>query len=146
VDAAKIAYELEPNYDNARIIYAMALLYANNKTEAKKFLEPIRQKSGGGAVVDERLLKAYIDTGDYKSAEEVLSALIAGDPANYRYHISLAALHLEKGERQKAIAEIQKAVDISPEFKDRGEYYIKEIKAGRNNGRITSPIGKFFLV
>ena len=132
VDAAKIAYELEPNYDNARIIYAMALLYANNKTEAKKFLEPIRQKSGGGAVVDERLLKAYIDTGDYKSAEEILSALITSDPANYRYHISLAALHLEKGERQKAIAEIQKAVDISPEFKDQGEYYIKEIKAGRN--------------
>src|SRR3989344_161699 len=132
VDAAKIAYELEPDYDNARIIYAMALLYANNKTEAQKILEPLRQKTGGGVVVDERLLKAYIDTGDYKSAEEILSALITSDPTNYRYHISLAALHLEKGERQKAIAEIQKAIDVSPGFKDQGEYYIKEIKAGRN--------------
>lgn len=132
VEAAKTAYELEPNYDNARIIYAMTLLYDKNKAEAESILLPLQQKSGGGAVADERLLKAYIDTKDYKSAEEVLSTLITGDPTNYRYHISLAALHLEKGERQKAIAEIQKAVDVNPEFKDQGEYYIKEIKAGRN--------------
>ena len=28
--------------------------------------------------------------------------------------------------------EIQKAIDIDPVFKDQGEFYIKEIKAGRN--------------
>lgn len=132
VTAAKTAYELEPNYDNARIIYAMTLIYTGDKIKAREILAPLREKSAIDPQSEERLLKAYIDTKDYKSAGEVLNMLIASDPTNYRYHISLAALYLEKGERQKAIAEIQKAIDVNPEFKDQGEYYIKEIKAGRN--------------
>ncbi|MDO8573101.1 MAG: O-antigen ligase family protein [bacterium] len=132
VDAAKIAYELEPNYENARIIYALTLIYNKDKTQADNILLPIRQRLGGGGIPDERLLRAYLDTKDYKNAEAVLNAYIVADPSNYRYHTSLAALYLEKGERQKAIAEIQKAIDADAGFKDQGEYYIKEIKAGKN--------------
>jgi len=132
VSAAKIAFDLEPAYDTARLVYAVTLIYAKDKTTANEILEPLRQKNGGTIAPDERLLRAYIDTKDYKGAEEVLNAFIKRDPTNSQYLISLAALYLERGERQKAIAEIQKAVDINPEFKQQGEYYINEIKAGRN--------------
>ncbi|MBI5816873.1 MAG: O-antigen ligase family protein [Candidatus Yonathbacteria bacterium] len=132
VDAAKIAYELEPNYDDARSAYVMTLIYSGDKAKADEIAKPLRERSILDPQSAERLLKAYIDTKDYKNAEGILNTLIASDPSNYRYHISLAGLYLEKGERQKAVMEIQKAIDVNPEFKDQGEYYIKEIKAGRN--------------
>lgn len=132
VSSAKIAFELEPAYDTARLVYAMTLVYAKDKTTANEILAPLREKNNGMIPPDERLLRAYIDTKDYKGAEEVINALIAKDPQNPQYLISLAALYLERGERQKAITQIEKAITINPEFKQQGEYYINEIKAGRN--------------
>lgn len=132
IDAAKIAYELEPNYDTARVTYAVTLIYGGDTKKANEILAALPSATALDMQSGERLFKAYIDTKNYNGAKEVLNKLIAGDPNNYRYHASFAALYLQNGERQNAVMEIQKAIDLNPDFKSQGEYYIKEIKAGRN--------------
>jgi thioredoxin-like negative regulator of GroEL len=57
---------------------------------------------------------------------------VADDPGNWQNHLQLAAVYLEVGQRQQAIAELQKAIDINEEFRQQGEYFISEIRAGRN--------------
>jgi O-antigen ligase/Flp pilus assembly protein TadD len=132
VDVTKTAYELDPDYDNARMVYAMALIYKGDKAQANEILAPIEEKPGLDFQFEQRLLKAYLDTKDYKSAERMLNGFVATDPKNYQYHLSLGAVYLQEGQRQKAIGELQKAIDANPDFKTQGEYYINEIKAGRN--------------
>ena len=40
--------------------------------------------------------------------------------------------YLANEERTKAIAELEKATELNPEFKAQADYYIGEIRAGRN--------------
>jgi len=39
---------------------------------------------------------------------------------------------MQIGERQKAIEQLEKVIEIEPKFKQQGEYYINQIRAGRN--------------
>ena len=55
-----------------------------------------------------------------------------GNPNDVQAHISLGAAYVELGERQKAIAEIEKAMELSPDFRSQGEYFVRELRAGRN--------------
>ena len=54
------------------------------------------------------------------------------NPSNAQYRVSLAAGYLRINERMKAIEQLQKSIEIESKFKQQGEYYINEIKAGRN--------------
>ena len=53
-------------------------------------------------------------------------------PDDPQLHVSLAAAYLSNGNRKESIAELQKAIELNPDFKKQGEFYIGEIRAGRN--------------
>jgi hypothetical protein len=46
--------------------------------------------------------------------------------------LAVLAAFLKAGRRADSIAALQKAIDLNPDFKAQGEYYIQEIQAGRN--------------
>lgn len=131
VDVSRTAYELEPRYDDAAFIYATALIYAGDVAEAEKILALIEERRGSG-IYDERVLKALVETKRYERALRMLEEKVAADPENAQRRLSLAALYVEMGKRTRAIEELQKVIAQNPSFKDQGEYYIREIRAGRN--------------
>ena len=47
-------------------------------------------------------------------------------------HAGLSAAYLQAGERLKAVEALEIAIGLFPEFKEQGEYYVNEIRAGRN--------------
>ncbi|NIS25597.1 MAG: hypothetical protein GWN55_08635 [Phycisphaerae bacterium] len=53
-------------------------------------------------------------------------------PQNPQYRTSLAAAYLNVGRREEAIAQLEKAAELNERFRDQAEYYIREIRAGRN--------------
>ena len=57
---------------------------------------------------------------------------IEKDPTNLQHRINLAAIYLQAGQREMAVATLQEIIILDPSFKEKGEYYIKEIRAGRN--------------
>ena len=58
--AAKTAYELEPKDDEARIAYAVTLIYTKDFDDATKLLT---ERYGTTSVDDPSIVRAYKDTG-----------------------------------------------------------------------------------
>lgn len=129
VEVLKTAFELEPSFDDARKIYATALIFDGQEEAASEIL---REKYGTDIIADERLLRAYSERKNFFMVAAIWEKLIKNNPDNAQYRVSLAASYMQIGERQKAIEQLQKAIEIEPKFKQQGEYFINEIKAGRN--------------
>lgn len=129
----KEAYELEPAFADARDLYAVGAIYAGRNDIARDILIPAY---GTVAVPQDSFVNAYAAAGDYRTVVEIwqkrIKELNETGSDNPQFHISLAAAYLKNGERQKAISELETAIKLNSNFKDQGEYYINEIKAGRN--------------
>ena len=125
----KQAYDLEPSYAEAAKIYAVALIYNKKEREAEELL---KKRFGSEILPEQRFVSAYLAAGDYERVVEVWKKIIEKNPNNAQYYVSLAATYLQIGQRDKAIESLEKAIELEPRFKEQGEYYINEIKAGRN--------------
>ncbi len=131
IQLAKKAYDLLPENKEALGFYVYALV----KTGDMKTAEAIAASNGGLQVFsDGRVIQALIDTKQMSKLAEVASDRLAKDPNNPQVHLSVAALYLKMGNKQAAIKEIQKTIELAPEFKEQGLYYISEIQAGREPG------------
>ncbi len=130
---SKDTYELELAFADARDLYAVAAIYAGRNDIAQDILIPAY---GTMAVPQDIFVNAYVSAGDYQTVVEIwqkrISDLNKIGEDNPQFHISLAAAYLKNGERQKAILELEQVIKLNPSFKNQGEYYINEIRAGRN--------------
>lgn len=124
-DLFKKAYDLEPSYPDAQILYTIGAIYTKNTDVLKVFLPKIGQKT---ITTDNRFLQAYADIGDYQTVISILNARIESDPTNLQYQLSLASAYLQIGQKQKAIDIINQMIKEDPGFKTQGEGYIKQIQ------------------
>ena len=60
------------------------------------------------------LINYYADRQDYAKVAELYKKAIAASSADYQLHVNLAATYDKLGERQEAIAEAQKALQLNP--------------------------------
>lgn len=124
----KKAYDLAPEYDLARSLYASALI----QNGAYNLAEPILIEQFGTVTPnDANVLAAYLSVRDFGRVLTIAEGRLAESPDNPRYHIDLASVYLEMGRRSDAISKIREAIALDASFKDQGEYFIKEIEAGR---------------
>jgi len=121
-------YENAPEFILARIAYAVALVYAGDY----KLADMLMASEIPAGQSDEQLVKAYYQMKQYPKVISLLKLRLVLRPDDPQTHVSLAAAYVSNGNRNEAIAELQKAIDLNPEFKKQGEFYINEIKAGRN--------------
>ncbi len=120
----KQAYDLEPNYPEAKLIYAMGAIYAGNNKLAEDLI-------GKEIVIDDRLLRAYVDNKQFSKAADIIKAKIALNPGDMQTRLTLAALYYQAGQKSKAISIIKEIIAQNPDFKTQGESFIKEIQAGK---------------
>lgn len=121
-------YNLAPNFKEAEIIYRAGAIYAGKEDEINKKLGPISDKDR----TDKRIINAYAKADRFDEVIKSWEIALKDDPDNAQIHLSLGASYLQIGRRQDAIDEIQKAIDLDESLKKQGEFYIKEIRAGRN--------------
>ncbi len=123
LDLLKIAYELEPKYDKARELYALAAIYAGENELSEELLL-------GEIPVDTYFLNIYKNTGQFDKmimVAEKLVELNSNDPQSF---ITLAASYYEVGRGEDAIKQLEKAIELDPNFKEQGEEFIKAIQQG----------------
>jgi tetratricopeptide (TPR) repeat protein/O-antigen ligase len=125
VEVLKEAYEGDKTYNDARVIYATSLIYAGRASEAEAIL-------GDSDNLDNRLINAYAATGNYNKLLVLLDKKLKSNPNDPQTLLNLAAIYLQVGDRAKSVELLERIIQINPQFKEQGEYYIKEIKAGRN--------------
>jgi len=126
---AKEAYELAPEYDQARIIYAASAVRAGDGALAERLLV---EGFGTTNVVDLYLQQAYISVGNTERVIELAKAKVSEFPNDLQGYLELAANYMNTGRRTDTLEVLQAAVERFPDFKEQGEYYIAEIRAGRN--------------
>lgn len=127
VETFKTAYELEKTSTESKVMYALSLIYANKFNEVKNVLE-----GDALALNDQRILETLVEKKMFTEISEIAQLKIASDPTNPQVYMSLAGLYLKLKRPADAIAQIKKVIELSPEAKDVGEYYIREIQAGRD--------------
>lgn len=127
----KQAYELEPSYVDARTLYALSAIYVGDMNLANSLLA--KQEDGRGEIIpDQRFINAYLLRGDIGKIIEIWKAKIVTEPNNVSYRLALGATYLKNGERNMAIKILEEAKKIDPAQATQIDYYINEIKAGRN--------------
>ncbi len=124
----KKAFDLDPNNKQARILYAASSIYAGHYPLATETLKPLSKAEIANT---DFILQAYYITQQNNQVLEIWQERSAQHPNDPQTHLSLAAAYLLVKDRTHAIAEIQKVIDLAPEFKTQGEDYIKQIKAGK---------------
>ncbi len=125
----KKAVDLEPSYHGARLLYAIGALYAG---ELELLDELIAALPLDTLVSDSRLIEALVETEQYERLIPIFVARIEEDPSQGDRYLSLAALLLRMGERERSIEILQALKERLPEYGDEADYYIAEIRAGRN--------------
>lgn len=128
-EVLKNAYELDTSYAEAAKNLALGAVLLGNKKYADELLT---KALGSNLIADQNLLTAYARAGDFKKVRDIWLLFLEKEPANAQYHVNLAATYMQLGERQNAIRELQKAIELNPQFKAQGERFIEEIRAGRN--------------
>jgi O-antigen ligase/thioredoxin-like negative regulator of GroEL len=134
----KTAFELEPSYNGARILYAVAAIHAGNFSLADEILSykgaTEEQMMGfqNALIFDGRLLEAWVKAGRFDRAIPILVLRIEREPQNENHFLSLAAAYLEIGERQRSVEVLKVLKERIPAKQEEVDFYINEIEAGRN--------------
>lgn len=128
IKISKQAYEEFPSNVDALSYYIYVLI----KTGDFKTVDAIVKEKGVLVLAEQKIFQALVDTKQSTKIVEINNARIAQDPMNPQLRLSVAATYLQAGNKQMAISEIRETIRLAPEFKDQGEFYIKEIQAGRN--------------
>lgn len=121
LDIFKEAYELENNYEKARNLYALAALYAGEKELEEELLK-------GEVVVDRNFLNAYKKMGENEKMILVAEKMLEQAPNDPQAYITLAAAYYEAGKGMEAIEQLEKAIELDPNFEIQGREFIKAIR------------------
>jgi tetratricopeptide (TPR) repeat protein len=78
------------------------------------------------------ILNAYAERGRYDRVLAVWQEKLRQKPDTPDDMLSLAATYYKLGRTPEAIATINRVIELAPTFKERGEYYIKQMKAGKD--------------
>ena len=125
---AKTSYESAPAFDEAAKMYALTLMRTGEVEQGQQVLF---KQFGTDLIFDENLINVYAALGNYEKIIAIIDKqlTVKDDP---QLRIRLAAAYLGANQRANAILEVQKIMVSNPEFKQQGEAYIQEIRAGRN--------------
>jgi O-antigen ligase len=127
--AAKTAYELDTSYQEAKFVYGLTLLANGNKSESDQIFNGMSEKQ---IVFDDRYITVLLAIKQFDQIISVVKKRIELDPGNLQHLITLTAAYLQADRRAEAVQTLKELIKLKPDFKDQGEYYIKEIEAGRN--------------
>jgi len=129
LEVAKHAYEIEPSYEEARIVYGLILLASGDTALSSQILGEVSESK---IIFDDRYITILLSLGRHQEIINTAKRRIELDPVNLQHRITLTAAYLQADRRVEAIQTIQEIINLDPSFKEKGEYYINEIRAGRN--------------
>lgn len=125
---ARHVFELDPNYDFSRIMYATALVYMERSDDASTLLT---EKFGTDTLIDSNLIYAYAKAEEYNKLIEIYKKQILQNPGDIQSRVSLSVAYIKIGDPQAAIMVIREAITQDPSLEEMGKRWIKEIQAGR---------------
>ncbi len=124
----KKAYDLAPNYSNARMFYMAAALYDKNDALFNELNIPDYKDT---YYQNDFVLRAAYDTKRFDLIKDILGVRVTKNPNDLQTRVSLAVAHNESGDTATAIEILEQATKDFPDFKEQGDGYIAQLKSGK---------------
>ena len=123
----KEAYDYAPEYRDAHMHYAAALIRAGKDAEADALLKSLME---AGSAADPRIASAYAARNRYDKIVEIWSAHIAKRPKDLEAHYVLAGALYSGGNSGAAIAVLEAIKRDFPESTTQADSLIQQVKSG----------------
>ena len=123
----RTAYELEPAFDNARLLYAVSLINGGDIQTADNIVTPL---IASGAATDPRLINAYVAQNAYDRVLPIWQARVAQNPEDLQAHFALSAVYFALGDQGQAIAALENAAAVNPGARGQVDALIEQIRSG----------------
>ena len=121
----KKAFDLAPEFEDVRIIYAVGAIYAGKDKLAEELLVPVY---GTTLIPDQRIARAYFNRGELAKVVALWERAVKEQPEDGERYLYLAGAYLESGRKASALAALKKAAEVSPQLKTQVDSYIQEIE------------------
>lgn len=125
--AYKQAYELAPEFTDARLSYAAAVIRAGNDALGDELLAPIIES---GAAADPRIAAAYVSRDRYDKIAGIWEARVKATPGESQPYFTLAAAYYGMGDSARAISTLEAAAEAIPSVKSQADALIEQIRSG----------------
>lgn len=130
LDVFKQAFELDTANTVAASQYLIVSLEVGDIKKANELLPLLDPET---RIHDDRIVTAYLRAKEYPTMIAILTEKLATNPTSPQFILSLAAGYLTAGDRTMAIKTLETFIALDPaKYKKQGDYYISEIRAGRN--------------
>lgn len=127
----KTSLQLNPGYATAHHWYGLYLGYEGRAPEARRQLELAHDLDPLSAIIQSNLGWSYYIERDYDNTIRVLRETLAHDPDFWVAHWGLGSSYVQKLQYTQAIAELQKAVELSQgDSGTRSSLAYAQVKAG----------------
>ncbi len=123
----KKAYDLEPNYNDARIFYAMGYYYAGQTAQGDALLN---EKFGTTLVDDARLLQTYQNLKMFDRAVGIWNKRIEQNPNDAQLHLGLATVYFQANNMTATVATLRKVAQLDPSLAAQMQQLITQIENG----------------
>ena len=128
LETSKGAYDLDKEYDAARINLIATYVLADKQEEADKIL---MEKYKTVNIPEKVLAQVYSVKKNYNRLVGIWEALFKSNPNNLEYGKGLAGAYLMVNRATDAISVLQETINNNPSFKQEGESYINQILTGK---------------
>lgn len=123
----KQAYELAPEFRDARLLYAIAAVESGEARLSDEILAPLVET---GAAADARLASTYAARGEFKKIVSLWSAYVEKHPEDMQARFTLGVAYYAVGNVDTAIAVLEQIAKDAPGAKQQAEGLIREMRAG----------------
>ncbi len=131
LEVTRTAFNIEPENSEARQYYIIAAIYAGEDALAEELLAYF----GDDIPTNSLYINAYVNRGMYDKAATIWEKRIEKNAGDLQSYISLAAAYIELGRKDDAVAQVRKAIEIDPRYKEQGEQLIQNILNGKTPER-----------
>lgn len=125
------AVRLEPRFPDARHNLIVGAITAGRDDLADAEIKKLREEGFTDGEGFKRWGSAYASRKNFSKARELYEQALKYLPQDLQLRVNLAAIYSELGLRALAIKELEEAIKINPAFKQQGEFFISELRAGR---------------
>jgi len=123
----KQAFELAPDFREARLLYAAAAIRIGNDALADELLAPLVTS---GRAVSAHIASAYADRGRFDKIISIWRVHVELHPDDVEARFMLAGALYANGNSQMALSEIQWVIDNVPTARTLAEALMRDIRSG----------------
>ncbi|MEN9647248.1 MAG: hypothetical protein RLY57_52 [Candidatus Parcubacteria bacterium] len=124
----KQAFEADQSFIEPRLRYVDALIVHGYKAEAQALMKDVSSDE----LLNLRYVNLLASVNRFDIIVKLFESELQKNPNDIQMRVSLAAAYVEIGQRDAAVAVLQTISRDLPESKTQIDYFISEIKAGRN--------------